>query len=62
VNELKKRLTEIPKDVPVVAYCRGPFCFMAKDAVKLLRSRGYRAMHLSDGVAEWRAHGLPVEA
>lgn len=62
VNDLKKRLAEIPKDVPVVAYCRGPFCFMAKDAVKLLRSRGYQATHLTDGVAEWRAHGLPVEA
>jgi rhodanese-related sulfurtransferase len=62
VTELKKRLAEIPKDVPVVAYCRGPFCFMAHDAVKLLRSRGYHALHLPDGVAEWRARGLPVEA
>ncbi|RYF16227.1 MAG: metalloregulator ArsR/SmtB family transcription factor [Comamonadaceae bacterium] len=62
VGDLRKRLAEIPKDVPVVAYCRGPFCFMAKDAVKLLRSRGYQAFHLRDGVAEWRAHGLPVEA
>ena len=61
VNELKKRLAEIPKDVPVVAYCRGPFCFMAKDAVNLLRNRGYQAFHLTDGVAEWRARGLPVE-
>lgn len=62
VQELKKRLAEVPKDVPVVAYCRGPFCFMAKDAVKLLRSRGYDAFHLTDGVAEWRARGLPLEA
>ena len=62
VSDLKRRLGEISKDVPVVAYCRGPFCFMAKDAVKLLRRRGYEATHLSDGVAEWRAHGLPVEA
>lgn len=62
VSQLKKRLSEIPKDVPVVAYCRGPFCFMARDAVKLLRSRGFRAFHLRDGVAEWRAQGLPVEA
>lgn len=62
VHDIKKRLAEIPKDVPIVAYCRGPFCFMAKDAVKLLRSRGFQAMHLTDGVAEWRAHGLPVEA
>jgi rhodanese-related sulfurtransferase len=61
VDELKKRLSEVPKDVPVVAYCRGPFCLMAKDAVELLRKKGYRAMHLSDGVAEWRAQGLPIE-
>jgi rhodanese-related sulfurtransferase len=60
VDELKKRLAELPKDVPVVAYCRGPFCLMAKDAVELLRKKGYRAFHLTDGVAEWRARGLPV--
>lgn len=62
VGELKKRLAELPKDVPVVAYCRGPFCLMAKEAVELLRKKGYRAFHLTDGVAEWRALGLPVEA
>ena len=61
IDELKKRLAELPKDTPVVAYCRGPFCLMAKDAVALLRQRGFRAFHLSDGVAEWRALGLPIE-
>lgn len=61
LDELKKRLAELPKDVPVVAYCRGPFCLMAKDAVGLLRKKGYRAFHLTDGVAEWRARGLPIE-
>ena len=61
VDELRKRLAELPKDTPVVAYCRGPFCLMAKDAVALLRKKGYRAMHLTDGVAEWRARGLPIE-
>ena len=61
VDELKKRLAELPKDTPVVAYCRGPFCLMARDAVELLRKRGYRAVHLSDGVAEWRAKGMPLE-
>jgi rhodanese-related sulfurtransferase len=61
VDELKKRLAELPKDTPVVAYCRGPFCLMAKDAVELLRKKGYRAFHLTDGVAEWRARGLPIE-
>jgi rhodanese-related sulfurtransferase len=60
VDELKKRLAELPKDVPIVAYCRGPFCLMAKDAVELLRKKGYRAFHLTDGIAEWRARGLPV--
>lgn len=62
VDELKRRLAELPKDTPVVAYCRGPFCLMARDAVELLRKKGYRAFHLTDGVAEWRAHGLPIEA
>ncbi len=62
VDELKKRISELPKDLLVVAYCRGPFCLMAKDAVEQLREQGYRAFHLTDGVAEWRARGLPVEA
>jgi len=61
LGELKKRLVELPKDTPVVAYCRGPFCLMAKDAVELLRKRGYSAFHLTDGVAEWRARGFPIE-
>lgn len=61
LDELRKRLGDIPKDVPVVAYCRGPFCLMARDAVALLRKKGYRATHLTDGVAEWRARGLPIE-
>lgn len=62
IGELKKRIAELPKDIPVVAYCRGPFCLMARDAVEHLRKKGYRALHLSDGVAEWRARGLPVAA
>ncbi|MFC7460618.1 ArsR/SmtB family transcription factor [Hydrogenophaga defluvii] len=60
LSQLKRRLKELPKDVPVVAYCRGPFCLFAKDAVELLRSRGYSAYHLTDGVAEWRSRGLPI--
>jgi rhodanese-related sulfurtransferase len=59
--ELKKRLKQLPKDKPVVAYCRGPFCLMAQDAVALLQKQGFRAQHLEDGVAEWRARGLPIE-
>lgn len=59
--ELQKRLAELPRDKPVVAYCRGPFCLMAQEAVELLNREGFRAIRLEDGVAEWRAHGLPVE-
>ncbi|MBI5449860.1 MAG: metalloregulator ArsR/SmtB family transcription factor [Gammaproteobacteria bacterium] len=60
--ELKRRLHELPADRPVVAYCRGPFCLMAHQAVALLTKHGYRAQRLEDGVAEWRARGLPLAA
>jgi rhodanese-related sulfurtransferase/predicted transcriptional regulator len=60
--ELNKRLAELPRDKPVVAYCRGPFCLMAKEAVALLKQEGFQAIRLEDGVAEWRAYGLPVES
>ena len=59
--ELKARLAELPKDKPVVAYCRGPFCLMSEEAVKLLSKRGFEASKLADGVAEWHAAGLPLE-
>ncbi|OZA30100.1 MAG: ArsR family transcriptional regulator, partial [Hydrogenophilales bacterium 17-61-9] len=44
-----------------VAYCRGPFCLMAIEAVEYLNKEGFHAIRLEDGVAEWRAQGLPVE-
>jgi rhodanese-related sulfurtransferase len=53
--ELKSRIAELPKDKPIIAYCRGPFCLMSADAVKLLRSQGFEALQLRDGVAEWEA-------
>ena len=59
--EIERRLKDLPKRKPVVAYCRGPFCLMATEAVSLLRGAGIRASRLDDGVAEWRARGLPVE-
>jgi len=62
LDELRKRLAGLPHDKPVVAYCRGPFCLMAVEAVELLRKEGFQAIRLEDGVAEWRAYGLPVEA
>lgn len=59
--ELRRRLRELPKTKPVVAYCRGPFCMMAGEAVEILSKKGFRAQRLDDGVAEWRYRGLPVE-
>lgn len=61
LDQLRQRLDELPAGVPVVAYCRGPFCLMAHDAVALLRARGREAYPLSEGVAEWRASGLALE-
>jgi rhodanese-related sulfurtransferase/DNA-binding transcriptional ArsR family regulator len=61
VDELKDRLREIPKNREVVAYCRGRYCVYSLDAVKLLRKRGYSARRVDEGLAEWRAEGLPLE-
>ncbi len=55
LEELRKRLAELPKDRSIVAYCRGPYCLMAVDAVELLKKEGYSAIHLREGVAEWAA-------
>jgi ArsR family transcriptional regulator len=60
--ELRRRLRELPKGREVVAYCRGPYCVMAIDAVELLRRRGFRAHRMEEGVVEWRARGLRIEA
>jgi len=60
MSELKQRLNEIPANKTVVAYCRGPFCLMAKDAVEMLRQQGINASRLETGVAEWRLSGLPL--
>jgi rhodanese-related sulfurtransferase/DNA-binding transcriptional ArsR family regulator len=62
VDELKTRLDELPKKREIVAYCRGPYCVMALDAVTLLRKKGFAAHRMEQGVAEWRARGWRVEA
>jgi rhodanese-related sulfurtransferase/DNA-binding transcriptional ArsR family regulator len=61
-DELERRIGELSKHRRVVAYCRGPYCVFAADAVKLLRRRGFKAKRIEDGVVEWRARGLPVVA
>ena len=62
IGELRQQLRALPKDADVVAYCRGPYCVYADDAVRLLRRRGYRARRLEDGFPEWKRAGLPVAA
>lgn len=60
VSQLESRLSEIPPDRDVIAYCRGPYCVLSFDAVRTLRSRGYPVRRLEDGYPEWKAAGLPV--
>lgn len=61
ITELEARLAELPKRREVVAYCRGPYCVYADEAVKLLRASGRKARRLHEGFPEWRAAGLPVD-
>ena len=60
LSDLDSVLGKLRRRKPIVAYCRGPYCVLAKEAVKILRARGFRAVRLEDGVPEWRAQGLPV--
>lgn len=62
VADLRRRLKELPKHKEYVAYCRGPYCVYADQAVELLQAKGRRARRLLEGFPEWRAAGLPVEA
>ncbi|MFE6283395.1 ArsR/SmtB family transcription factor [Streptomyces sp. NPDC057877] len=62
LEELDERLAALPEDREVVAYCRGRYCVLAHDAVRLLRERGRTARRLADGMLEWRVDGLPVTA
>ncbi len=59
--ELERRLDELGKEQEIVAYCRGPHCVLAFDAVARLREKGLKARRLEDGYPEWKAEGLPVE-
>lgn len=59
-GQVRRHLRALPKDADLVAYCRGPYCVYADDAVRELVRRGYRARRLEDGFPEWRRAGLPV--
>ncbi len=62
LDELERRLSELPAERTVVAYCRGPYCVYADDALELLATRGWKVARLEEGVAEWQQAGLPLES
>ena len=59
--DLERRLKDLTEDEEIVAYCRGPHCVLAFDAIAKLRQYGFKAQRLEDGYPEWRASGLPIE-
>ncbi len=61
VTELEARLAELPREREIVAYCRGPYCVFADEAVALLREHGYHASRLHEGLPDWQLLGLPIE-
>ena len=62
ITELRRHLRALPRDAEVVAYCRGPYCVFADEAVRELTRRGFRARRLAEGFPEWQRAGLPVAA
>ncbi len=61
IGDIEKCIKDIPAGQEVIAYCRGPYCVLAFDAVAKLREKGFGARRLEDGYPEWKAAGLPVE-
>jgi rhodanese-related sulfurtransferase/DNA-binding HxlR family transcriptional regulator len=60
IDQLGRRIRDLPADADIVAYCRGPYCIYADEAVRTLRRRGRRAVRLEDGYPEWARAGLPI--
>ena len=61
MDQLEERIDELKPEQEVVAYCRGPYCMLAYDAVVKLREKGFEARRLEEGFPEWRKAGMPVE-
>ena len=61
LSELRERLNEIPHDREVIAYCRGPYCVLSPEAIKILHDEGYDALRLEEGLPEWKEAGFLVE-
>ncbi|NQU70816.1 MAG: metalloregulator ArsR/SmtB family transcription factor [Rhodospirillales bacterium] len=62
MDNFEENLNKVPEDIEIVAYCRGPYCTLAYDAVELLRGKGYAARRLEDGFPQWKNAGFPSEA
>jgi rhodanese-related sulfurtransferase/predicted transcriptional regulator len=62
LRQLEERLAELPRDLEIVAYCRGPYCVLSFEAVAALRTHGFNVRRFEDGFPEWKAAGLPIEA
>lgn len=62
LDDLESQLSQLPTDLEIVAYCRGPYCVMAPRGIALLRRHGFRVRQFEDGVGEWRLAGLPLAA
>jgi rhodanese-related sulfurtransferase len=60
LKELKRRLSGLPQNQEIVAYCRGPYCVLAIQAVEVLRAKGFNAVRLEEGIQDWRALGFSV--
>lgn len=60
LDELELHLSGLPRDQEIVAYCRGPYCVLSVQAVEILRSKGFHAVRLEEGIQDWRFIGLPV--
>jgi rhodanese-related sulfurtransferase/DNA-binding HxlR family transcriptional regulator len=62
LRQLEQRLSELPRNLEIVAYCRGPYCVLSFEAVAALRAHGFKVRRFEDGFPEWKASGLPIEA
>ena len=62
LRQLEQRLSELPRNLEIVAYCRGPYCVLSFEAVAALRAHGFTVRRFENGFPEWKASGLPIEA
>ena len=62
ITELRTRLKDLPKNREIVAYCRGPYCVFADEAVAVLRNKGFKAFRLEGGFPDWAIQGLPTSS